>query len=769
MLRKLTAAFYVLLLVVMAAATVVEARCGTPFAHEHFYGAWWFSLLWALLAVAGIGWIVKRRMRRISLLLLHASLALILLGAFITHVSAQRGTIHLRLHEPTSTFVVEDKEGHKESRPLPFSLTLTSFRIIYHPGTTSVADYVSTFTLSEPPEAARLSADANQDKDGTREGRVSMNRIFTHHAARLYQLSYDADGQGSYLLLNRDPWGIGITYCGYALLFLSLLWMLLDPRGSFRRLLASDTLRRGLLLLALMSGTGVSLADTPVLPKETAEDFGRLYVHYNGRICPVQTLAIDFTKKLCGKDHYRDYTAEQVLTGFLLWPEEWSQEPVIRLKKAALREDFGLPRHTSLASFFSQEAGGYRLAALVQEYYRGHHDALHQQAADIDARLQLIFDLCSGRLLPLFPYSIIEAEDEGHPSLTTTWYAPTDSLPATMEPERARYIRDILPLLREEVQQGKTKEGRELIRKLKGYQQRFAGSSLPSPTQEKAERLYNALPLPTILFMVDLTAGLLLLLWVIIRMSRRGSATGQEERSRQAVRRRRIVSVCFQLLLLLSFLALTLCLALRWEISGTVPMANGYETMLLTAWLLQLLTLIACHRLPVVLPFGLLLSGCFLLVSHISQMDPQITHIMPVLSSPLLTIHVSLVMMAYALLSMTFICALTALILRKTEAPAALHQLSLLFLFPALAFLAMGIFIGAVWANVSWGTYWSWDPKETWALITLLVYAIPAHSRTIPGLRRPLPFHLFMLIAFLSLLMTYFGVNYVLGGMHSYA
>ena len=747
MLRKFLFSFYILLLVVMAAATVVEARYGTPFAHKHVYGAWWFSLLWALLAVAGICWIVKRRMRRASLLLLHASLALILLGAFITHVSAQRGTIHLRLHETTSTLVVEDKEGNKQTQPLPFSLTLNSFRIVHHAGTSSVADYVSTFTLSEG--------------DQQREGRVSMNRIFTHHATRLYQLSYDADEQGSYLLLNRDPWGIGITYTGYALLFLSLLWMLIDPRGGFRRLLASDTLRRGLLLLTLLSGAGALQANTPVLPKEAAEDFGRLYVHYNGRICPVQTLAIDFTKKLCGKAHYQDYTAEQVLTGFLLWPEEWSQEPIIRLKKADLREELDLPRHTSLASFFSQEAGGYRLAPLVQEYYRGHNDALHQQAADIDARLQLIFDLCSGRLLPLFPYSTIEAEDEGHPSLTTTWYAPTDSLPAPMEPDRARYIHHILPLLREDVQHGRQTSAQEIIDKLQGYQHRFAGNSLPSPAQVKAERLYNAVPFATILFMVCLAVGLLgMLIRLLLRL---------REGSRKAIALCRWVETA---VVLIACLSLTLCLALRWIISGSLPMANGYETMLLTAWLLQMLTLVACRRFPIVLTFGLLLSGCFLLVSHISQMDPQITHIMPVLSSPLLSVHVSLVMTAYALLSLTFIAALTALLLhalQREERLEGLRQLSLLFLYPALTVLAMGIFIGAVWANTSWGAYWSWDPKEVWALITLLVYAMGVHSQTLPALRKPLVFHTFMALAFLTLLMTYFGVNYVLGGMHSYA
>ena len=218
-------------------------------------------------------------------------------------------------------------------------------------------------------------------------------------------------------------------------------------------------------------------------------------------------------------------------------------------------------------------------------------------------------------------------------------------------------------------------------------------------------------------------------------------------------------------LLLLCFLALTCCLALRWIVTSHVPMANGYETMLFLAWAVMLLAFAASRKFPVMLTFGFLLSGFFLLVSHISQMDPQITHLMPVLNSPLLTIHVSIIMMAFALLALTCATSLTALCMRRQA--EHLQLLSLLLLYPALTCLGFGIFIGAIWANVSWGTYWSWDPKETWALITFMVYAIPAHQKTF---RFSLfTYHLYMSLAFLTILMTYFGVNYLLGGMHSYA
>ena len=239
-------------------------------------------------------------------------------------------------------------------------------------------------------------------------------------------------------------------------------------------------------------------------------------------------------------------------------------------------------------------------------------------------------------------------------------------------------------------------------------------------------------------------------------------------------------------LLTVSFLSLTLCIVLRWIVKGTIPMANGYETMLLTAWFVMAITLASLHRLKtmraLLLTFGFLLSGFFLLVSHINQMDPQITHMMPVLNSPLLSLHVSIIMMSYALVSLTFICGLVALVLliinklkrhqTSQELNLQLESLSVLsriFLYPALTTMGLGIFIGAIWANISWGTYWSWDPKETWALITFMVYAVVVHTQSLPLFRRPLAYHVYMVLAFLTILMTYFGVNYFLGGMHSYA
>ena len=320
-----------------------------------------------------------------------------------------------------------------------------------------------------------------------------------------------------------------------------------------------------------------------------------------------------------------------------------------------------------------------------------------------------------------------------------------------MDAEHKKYIREVFTLLNGEIQAGHFERANQFLDKMLEYQQTFGQRSLPSPTRVQAEHIYNQIPFATILFMVCLTIGIL--------------AFGLQLFGRRLPGLKGLLAMVF--------LALTCCLALRWMITGHVPMANGYETMLFLAWAVMLLAFAASRHFPVMLTFGFLLAGFFLLVSHISQMDPQITHLMPVLNSPLLTIHVSVIMMAFALLALTFATSLTALCTPHSSlhTPHSTHQeslttLSLLLLYPALSCLGFGIFIGAIWANVSWGTYWSWDPKETWALITFMVYAVPAHKSF---QQSPFRYHLYMSLAFLTIIMTYFGVNYLLGGMHSYA
>ena len=754
MVKKIIFILYILVLVCMAAATIVEKSQGTDYAHAHYYGAWWFILIWAVLAALGAFYIIKRKVKCASTLALHLSFIIILAGALLTHISAKRGMIHLRIGQPTDTYMAQDEEQGMKEEKLPFSLCLQKFEAKMHDGTNAVADYSSKFTVI--------------DGDDKSEGEVSMNNIYSHRSYRLYQSSYDEDGKGSVLAINADPYGIPVTYTGYALLFISLVWMLFDPKGGYRKLLKSPLLKKGALMTALILSMGniqtlhaesaTGNLQNAVLPKETAEKFGELHILYNDRICPVQTFALDFCKKIYGARSYQGLTAEQVLSGWVFYGNTWANEPFIKIKSGEMKTAMNLPDYASLNTFFNREMGGYTIGQYVQEYYNGQQDKFHQQAADIDGKIQIIMELREGVSLKVLPYTFTKnvKATKDHPFIkagTTTWFSPVDKLPQAVEQQHALYIKNVFSLLNGDVKAGNISRVNEFFVKMKKYQEVSSGNSLPTATQYKAERINNAFPFATILFMANLTLGFIALFYTIYRMTKKKEI--------------KVLNIALPILLGVSFLALTFGLALRWIISGNIPMSNGYESMLTVAWFVMLISILMQLRIRIVMVFGFLISGFFLLVSHINQMDPAIGQMMPVLNSPLLSIHVSIIMMSYALLSLTFICGIMGICLRSHG--EELQALSRIFLYPALTTMGFGIFIGAIWANVSWGNYWSWDSKETWALITFMIYAVVVHTQSLPVFRKPLVYHIYITLAFLSIAMTYFGVNYFLTGMHSYA
>ena len=754
MVKKIIFILYILVLVCMAAATIVEKSQGTDYAHAHYYGAWWFILIWAVLAALGAFYIIKRKVKCASTLALHLSFIIILAGALLTHISAKRGMIHLRIGQPTDTYMAQDEEQGMKEEKLPFSLCLQKFEAKMHDGTNAVADYSSKFTVI--------------DGDDKSEGEVSMNNIYSHRSYRLYQSSYDEDGKGSVLAINADPYGIPVTYTGYALLFISLVWMLFDPKGGYRKLLKSPMLKKGALITALILSMGniqtlhaesaTGNLQNAILPKETAEKFGELHILYNDRICPVQTFALDFCKKIYGARSYQGLTAEQVLSGWVFYGNTWANEPFIKIKSGEMKTAMNLPDYASLNTFFNREMGGYTIGQYVQEYYNGQQDKFHQQAADIDSKIQIIMELREGISLKVLPYTFtknVKATKDYHfiKAGTTTWFAPVDKLPLAVEHQHALYIKNVFSLLYGDVQKGNMDRVNIFFDKMLKYQEVSSGSSLPSKIQYQAERINNDFPFATILFMVNLTLGFIALFYTIYRMTKN--------------RQLKALDITLPILLCISFLTLTFGLALRWIISGNVPLSNGYESMLSVAWLVLLISIFMQFRIRIVMVFGFMLSGFFLLVSHINQMDPAIGQMMPVLNSPLLSIHVSIIMMSYALLSLTFICGIMGICLRSHG--EELQALSRIFLYPALTTMGFGIFIGAIWANVSWGNYWSWDSKETWALITFMIYAVVVHTQSLPIFRKPLVYHIYITLAFLSIAMTYFGVNYFLTGMHSYA
>ena len=671
---------YVALVVVLAVATFVEQARGTAFVGELVYGSVWFCALWGVLAALTLIVCIRMRLwRRVPLLLLHGSFLVILGGAFLTFVWGEQGYVHLEEGKATDRFVVRD---NGELVPLPFSLRLDSFRVQCYPGTDAPEDYISYVRLTG-------------SDGGEQAATVSMNRILTSGGYRFYQSSYDPDGQGSWLSVNHDPWGIGVTYAGYALLGLSMLGVLFSRGGEFRRLLRHPLLRKGgFLTVLLLMGTMTVQAQgrkLPVLKQRQADSLAAVQVIYHDRVVPFNTLARDFVLKLTGRPTYKGLTPERVVGGWLLYPEVWKDEPMIRIKSAELRRRLGV------------EGDFARLSDLFdgQTY-----------------RLQAYWDASKGKTGPLSPLekAIVETDEKVGLILMLQNGTLIQPLPAD-------------------------------------------GSVAPlSEAKVRAELLYNRIPFSQVLFMFNLTMGLLAFGLLLYKGTRRTMPAGRTFRCLE----RGLACALWAALLFHAF-----GYALRWYIGGRIPLSNGYETMQFLALATLLLSVLFRRRFPFTLPFGFLLSGFALLVSYLGQMNPQITPLMPVLVSPWLSSHVSLIMMSYALFAFMMLNGVLALCLRREA--LRLMLLSRLLLYPAAFFLGAGIFLGAIWANVSWGHYWTWDPKEVWALITFMVYGVAFHARSLRRFRRPVFFHVYMIAAFLTVLMTYFGVNYVLGGMHSYA
>ncbi|MGI6220174.1 MAG: cytochrome c biogenesis protein CcsA [Bacteroidaceae bacterium] len=773
--KRLPFLLLLLLCAVMGTATFLEKDRGSQAISEAVYHSGWFILLWTALLFSGLWVIVRRkgrRMLRLPALLLHAAFVLILAGAMLTHLTSTYGLLHLRQGIPENTFRAEHKRYWSQEETaslcrLPFRITLQEFRIICYPGTQAPADYASTVVVSHGTfEKSRGTLDEKSRHFSEEVPQViSMNRILRVKGYRLYQSSYDPDGKGSWLMVNYDPYGIPVTYAGYALLALSMLLILLDPKGTFRRLLHHPALRRttaALLLLAALPTAHLQARQLPrlghdwlatqTIPAAQAGELGKLQVLYNDRIAPLHTLARDFTLKLTGTARYRGMRPEQFLAGWLFFPQVWQYEPFFRIKNDELRTRLEIDGQAAFVNFFG-EAKDYKLQFLWDGLARQDKDRTPLAKAVLEAneQVQLIAMLQGGALLKVFPLP----DKAGH----IGWYSPTDSLPPGTDVEKTRFVRSFFSLLYERIEAKDFDEVTQLIGKLAAYQQQAGGTTLLSEAKLRAEIGYNRFEPTAWLYRICLTLGLCGFLIFLFAPSN----------SAFARKAGRILRLTFPLV----FLALTATVALRSYISGRLPLGNGYETMLFLAWSIQLFALFLSRRLPQLgTAFGFLLSGFALLVSTLGQMNPQITPLMPVLLSPWLSLHVSVIMMAYALYAFTCICGLSALLLMRQKRMAEVEKLTVvsrLLLYPATFLLGIGIFVGAVWANASWGTYWSWDPKEVWALISFLLYALPLHRGSLPLFRNARTYHIYMAAAFLSLLMTYFGVNYFLGGMHSYA
>lgn len=661
---------------------------------------------------------------RPAALVLHLSLALILAGALVTSFSARKGMLHVRKGESVETFETNDGKILE----LPFSVELEGFEVLYHSGTDAASDYSSRLRFTRNGSVLR-------------EGEVRMNRILSCKGYRFYQTDYDSDEAGVTFTVSHDPVGIAVIYTGYALLLLGLLaFFFTDKRFKkfFGNALRYSSVIAILLCLeATASATGNSVGGLPqtenasvkgnqvkrgsaspkVLPKNIAAEFGRLYVLYHGRICPLQTLASDFSAKLYGTSGVKGLTDEQVLTGWMFYGASWRNIPMHNRKKAV--------------------------------------DAMDKEAT--------VKALYSGDLLKIYPLR----DSTGR----LGWYSQSDRLPEGIADEEWLFVRKSMDYIFELVVNREYSKLSDSLGKLRRFQESKMGESLPPAYRIKAERAYNALPPLFPIAGTFLIIGLVMLAAAMRRMIR-GNFSSTRVGKKYVPEIFKIVGVAAAFVF---FLVLTIVLGLFWIASGHIPFSNGAETMLTIAWTAMLASVLSFKRFSIMLPFGIIVASLAALVSAMGNANPAVTQLMPVLSSPLLSIHVSLMMLSYTVLAIIMVNGICGMVasLRHTSvsdsASAKMARMSEALMYPALFFLGSGIIAGSIWANVSWGCYWNWDPKETWALITFLIASLGVHRTRLPFLRSHRAYHIYTLILSASVLFTYFGVNYLLGGMHSYA
>lgn len=714
-LRLTSIVSYIVLVLTLAVATFVEYAQGTEFVANYVYGSFPFALLLGIVGCAAVISSILLLRNKPFAMCVHLAIAVILLGGLITKLTGVVGAIHLRQNVRNDMFV----SSTGEKMYLPFGLKLVDFSVQNYPGTDFPMDYCSRLVTDKRDTVI-----------------VSMNRIYNCQGYRFYQASYDADGHGSILSINYDPFGIAFSYCGYAFMLIAFLLVIINPQGNYVKILKrlSSVCIIGAMLTSC-SGYDGPLPQSPT--QEECDAYNEVLMLYDGRMVPINTYATDFCLKLTGATSYRGLSAMQVLLGWLFYPQDWQYEPMIKVK-GDLPEDANIPKlfgRVYVNSLFEEDKT-YKLARYLR-------DVPSQSVVSLNDQMQLIVKLTTHSALKVFPVPYRDKEIH--------WVAPSDRLPQMLSADEQRFIEECPSMMKKALDAHDIELLRLICSKITAMQQRYAADVLPSHARVRAEIIYCNSDITTILARAALTLGLIAMLLSIVSIV--------SYRYRHVNR--------FNLLVLIVLCCLqAISIALRWYISGQIPISTGYETMLILALFIMIVAILARRLTAIMVPAGILLSGFALLVASIGLHQPNITPLMPVLHSPWLSLHVCSVMIAYALLAIVSINSAVALI--DVNSQRRMVEVSLTLLYPALFMLSLGIWVGAVWANESWGRYWSWDPKEVWALITLLVYVVPLHKGIVPAIGNPRNTHIYLLVAFATVLMTYFGVNLLLGGMHSY-
>ena len=652
---------------------------------------------------------------------------------------------------------------------LPFSIKLNDFIAEKYPGTeNSYSSFKSKVTVED---------DKIFDYD------IFMNNILNHKGYRFFQASFDPDEKGTVLSVNDDFWGTFITYAGYLLLFFSMTAIFFVGNTRFK-FLAKQLNKKTSLIFFLLSSTILSaqsldanlktefidsIISESAISKDHANSFGKIIIQDSGgRMKPANTFSSELLRKVSRSNSYNGLNSDQVLVSIMDNPGVWFNAPIVYIKSGqkgdTIKKIIGIDekiKKAPLVSFFDS-LGNYKLANNLEKAYLSNVPSqIEKDIIELDRRVNLLYSALEGKIMRIFPVpNDINNKWISYPEFSEYSYEGADSL----------YVNNVLNLyfqtLRVARQDQDYTQSEELLESIKGFQKKYGSKVMPSDFKINSEVVYNKADIFNRLYKWYLFAGLGLLLILIFQIFYDNKFTSH-------------LIKLFESLIITLFVFNTIGLAARWYIAGHAPWSDAYESIIFVAWATVIFGIIFGRKSYFTLASSTFVASIILSIANMNWLDPSIANLQPVLDSYWLMIHVAVIVGSYGPFAIGMILGIVTLFLtiiatkknrkifsRKLEELTIVNELSLTI---GLVMLTIGNFLGGMWANESWGRYWGWDPKETWALISIMIYTAVLHLRIIPRLNNKWLFNLMSIISFAAIMMTYFGVNFYLVGLHSYA
>ena len=658
---------------------------------------------------------------------------------------------------------------------LPFKIKLNDFTAQKYPGTEkSFSSFESQVTVED--------ASANFDY------KIFMNHVLDYKGYRFFQSSFDPDEKGTVLSVSHDFWGTWITYIGYFMLFFAMMAILFTKHSRFadikRKLEVVKDKKAKLIsvLVLLFSLSGFAQNHQPQIPTQKqidsvldkrkisekhAELFGRLIIQdAGGRMKPVNTFSSELLRKVSHSDVYQKMNSDQVFVSMTQYPSVWYEVPLIYIKPGndSIRGILGIDTKQKFAKFinFFDEKGNYKLSQYLDNAYKAANpNQFEKDFIETDKKVNLMNSALSGSILRIFPIPN---------DANNKWVSYAELGHVGLKGMDSVFTKQIVPMYLMALENASStqnyKESDFYLDGIKKFQNKYGNNVMPSEQKISSEILYNKYDVFQKLPFWYLYAAITMMVLVILQIFKETKFL-------------KISITTLHVIIGLLFLLHTIALIARWYISGHAPWSNAYESIVYVAWATMFFGLAFDRKSKLTVASSAFVAAMILAAAYANWIDPDIANLPPVLNSYWLMIHVAVIVGSYGPFALGMILGFVSLVLifftndkNKAKMDLNIQEISYInemALTIGLVMLTIGNFLGGQWANESWGRYWGWDPKETWALISIMVYAFVIHARFVPSLRGKWFFNLMSMFAFVSILFTYYGVNFHLVGLHSYA